>query len=129
MIQIETLEAIDNLDDILTAVPDIDIVWLGTLDVRVSMGLASMAGPEPEFQQAAAKFLSVLKKHNKPKGGIALGPPDVMKEIAKDSSVIFTAVDVMGLMGLAENLPAVKKLFPPEKKMVDAPPTNGEMKK
>ena len=128
MIQIETLEAIDNLDDILTAVPDIDMVWLGTLDVRASMGLASMSGPEPEFLEAAARFGSILKKHNKPRGGIALGPPEVMKTTGKDNCLNFTAVDVMGLMGLADNLPAVKKMFPPEKKMADAP-TNGEVKK
>ena len=127
MIQIETLEAIDNLDDILTAVPDIDIVWLGTLDVRVSMGLATFAGTEPEFVQAAAKFASILKKHNKPRGGTALGPPEVMRESGKDNSLNFIAVDVVGLMGLAGTLPAVKELFPPERKMVDAP-TDDEMK-
>ena len=130
MIQIETLEAIENLDDILTAVPDIDIVWLGTLDVRASMGLETMSGPEPEFVQAVAKFDSILKKHNKPRASVLLGQPEVMKKNGKDNSINFTAIDVLGLMGLTENLPAVKKLFPPEKKMVDAPeaPRNGEMK-
>ena len=128
MIQIETLEAIDNLDDILTAVPDIDVVWLGTLDVRVSMGLTNMAGPEPEFAEAAAKFASILRKHRKPRGGVVLGSPEVMKKNGKDNCLNFTAVDVAGLMGLADSLPSVKKMFPPEKKMVDAP-TNGEVKK
>ena len=120
MIQIETLEAIDNLDAILTAVPDIDIVWLGTLDVRVSMGLATFAGREPEFVQAAAKFASILKKHNKPRGGVALGPPEVMRESGKDNCLNFVAVDVIALMGTANTLAAVKELFPPERKMVDA---------
>ena len=127
MIQIETREAIDNLDDILTAVPDIDIVWLGTLDVRVTMGLASMSGPEPEFAEVSAKFASILKKHNKPRGGVVLGSPEAMKKGGKDNCINFTAVDVMGFMQMADTLPAVKKLFPPKKMMVDAP-TNGEMK-
>lgn len=51
MIQIETVEAIDNLDAILTGLPDIDAVWLGTLNIRVSMDLVTNGegGPEPEY--------------------------------------------------------------------------------
>ena len=39
-IQVESLEGINKLDEILTAVGEhIDSVWLGNLDCRVSMGL------------------------------------------------------------------------------------------
>lgn len=77
MIQIETLEGINNLDAILTECPDVDIVWLGSLDCRVSMNLAAnmgMGGDEPEWQAAEQKFVDTLKKHNKPRGGFGLGP-------------------------------------------------------
>ena len=120
MIQIETLEAVDNLDAILTAVPDIDAVWLGTLDIRVSMGLEAWGGPdvEPEYAQMLAKFEAVLKKHDKPRGGQALGPPEVVREMAKDNSINFIAADALALAGLAEAIPAAREMFPAGRKMV-----------
>jgi 4-hydroxy-2-oxoheptanedioate aldolase len=49
IIQIESLEGIKNLDAILTEAGDhIDSVWIGSLDARVSMGLSSFVGQEPE---------------------------------------------------------------------------------
>lgn len=103
MIQIETLEGINNLDAILTECPDVDIVWLGSLDCRVSMNLAAnmgstlppllipswrqlpwwklltdnvllVGGDEPEWIEAEKKFEETLKKHNKPRGGFGFGP-------------------------------------------------------
>ncbi len=120
MIQIETLEAIDNLDAILTAVPEIDAVWLGMLDVRVSMGLEypGPEQPEPEYLQAVAKFESVLKKHDKPRGGQAFGDPEVMRKSGKDNSLNFVAVDVLALMGLAGQITVARELFPAQRKMV-----------
>lgn len=122
MIQIETVEAIDNLDAILTEVPEIDVVWPGMIDIRVSMGLAAPAvgEPEPEFVKAMAKFESVLRKHDKPRGGVALGPPEVMRELGKDNCISFIAADAMALMGLADVLPLAKEMFPAQKKMADA---------
>lgn len=85
MIQIETLEAINNLDAILTQVPDIDVVWLGSLDVRVSMGLPRRptGEPEPEYLAAVQNFDDTLRKHDKPRGGIAMGPEDVKKQLGQ----------------------------------------------
>jgi 4-hydroxy-2-oxoheptanedioate aldolase len=78
MIQIETLEAINNLDVILTECgKDIDAVWLGTLDVRVSMSLPdpfseNPGGNEEEWVAAVQKYEAVLKKHGMPSAGMAL---------------------------------------------------------
>lgn len=77
MIQIESLAGIHNLDAILTECPDIDIVWLGSLDARVSMNLSVAFGKtndEPEWVEAEALFEATLKKHNKPRAGFGFGP-------------------------------------------------------
>ncbi|CAD6567205.1 MAG: hypothetical protein ASARMPRED_000536 [Alectoria sarmentosa] len=60
----ETTEVNDNLDAILTEVPDIDAVWLGTLDIRVSMDSEATGegDPEPEYSQAVVKFERILNK-------------------------------------------------------------------
>ena len=117
MIQIETMEGIENLDEILTQVEGIDAVWLGTLDLRVSMGLPGMTGEEPEFVAAQERFAEILRKHDKPRGGLALGPPEAMMKTGKDNSLSFVAADVMALGGLAASLGPVKELFPAERKM------------
>lgn len=66
IIQIETLQAIHNLDAILTECGEhIDSVWLGSLDARISMGLPGMGGSEKEWTDAVALYESTLAKHNK----------------------------------------------------------------
>jgi len=133
MIQIETLEGIDNLDDILTQVPDIDAVWLGTLDLRVSMNMVATGfpGPEKEYVDAVKKFEDVLRKHDKPRGGLALGDPEMMMQMGKDNAISFVAADVMALGGLAASLGPVKEMFLAQRKMrggVDSSEESGAAK-
>ncbi|TQS33381.1 hypothetical protein Golomagni_06279, partial [Golovinomyces magnicellulatus] len=112
MIQIETLEGINNLDDILTEVKDIDIVWLGTLDARVSMDLDAGFGAddtEPEWLAAKQKFMDILAKHDKPYGGISFpqppfGSPESLAKAAERMSFIAVAGDVLALQGMATDL-------------------------
>lgn len=119
MIQIETLEGINNLDAILTEVSDIDAIWLGTLDLQVSMGLEATGMPreETEYKEAVEKFDSILRKHDKPRGGLALGPPEVKKAIGKDNSLSFVAADVAALSGMVGDLMETRAMFPAARKM------------
>ncbi|KAL9098868.1 MAG: hypothetical protein Q9187_009584 [Circinaria calcarea] len=115
MIQIETLEAIYNLDAILTQVPDIDAVWLGTLDARISMDLpgnGGMGGTEPEWVDAVATYERVMAKHGIAKAGFAMGPPEVMQKMASDKSFIVVAADVVALAGLVGELGTARSIFP-----------------
>ncbi|KAJ5585113.1 uncharacterized protein N7459_004913 [Penicillium hispanicum] len=110
VIQIESLEGVNNLDAILTEVPDIDAVFLGALDCRVSMGLAGMPD-EPEWHETLAKFNSILKKHNMPCGGLALGPPETMRAMGQGKAMMFVAADTIALQGTVEELKKAREIF------------------
>lgn len=73
ILQIENEEGARNLDAILTEVGDqIDAVWLGSLDTRVSMGLDGFSGPEPRFLEVVDLYRETLKKHDIPQCGMCL---------------------------------------------------------
>jgi 4-hydroxy-2-oxoheptanedioate aldolase len=114
IIQIESLRAIINLDDILTECGDhIDSVWLGSLDARASMGLPGMSGTEPEWLAAVATFDAALRKHDKPYSGFSIpGPPEVMKAAGERKSMLAIGTDISGLMMQIDVLNDARKNFP-----------------
>ncbi|CAP67088.1 uncharacterized protein PODANS_4_4390 [Podospora anserina S mat+] len=106
MVQIESLAGINNLDAILTECPDIDVVWLGALDCRISMNLPANfgMGSEPEWLEAKEKFYTTLKKHNKPLAGFCFAPGDALTEAAQEHSMILHGADVTKLLELQQEL-------------------------
>lgn len=111
MIQIESLEAIKNLDAILTEVPEIDAVWLGALDARVSMGLLSMYGSEPEWLDAVVLYRATVEKHNKPHAGITLAKGDELRKVASKTEMCIIAADTLKLGELMGELAASKEIL------------------
>jgi 4-hydroxy-2-oxoheptanedioate aldolase len=112
-IQTESILGVDNLDAILTEVGQhIDGVWLGTLDLRASMGLDGPYGGEPEFIAAVEKWTNTAKKHNKPIMGFVLGPPEVQAQQAVGKSFLLTGFDFATLMTAAGPLAYVRENFP-----------------
>jgi 4-hydroxy-2-oxoheptanedioate aldolase len=102
VIQIESLEGINNLDEILTELGEhIDSVWLGTLDARVSMSLPGLGGEEPEWIAAVKKYNATLKKHNKGASGFSMGPPEVRATLSRGKSFVVVASDFYAIMGEA----------------------------
>ena len=65
--QIETREAVENLDDILS-VDGIDAVYIGVMDLSYSYGLTAPDFENPEYLGAFEKVLSVADKWKKPAG-------------------------------------------------------------
>jgi 4-hydroxy-2-oxoheptanedioate aldolase len=115
IIQIESLEGIKNLDAILTEVPEIDCVWLGPLDVRVSMGLQGFGvdGADEEEWIAAQKiYYDTIAKHNKPSSGLALGSPQRRQEMGKGKCFVISCTDVSSLMGTLGELAEARQMYP-----------------
>ncbi|KAK3937950.1 Pyruvate/Phosphoenolpyruvate kinase-like domain-containing protein [Diplogelasinospora grovesii] len=114
MIQIESLEGINNLDAILTECPDIDLVWLGSLDCRISMNLPAnggMGGTEPEWLAAVAKFEATLKKHNKPRGGFSFAQGDALRAASEGYAFMLIAADVAKLGEMGQQLADARAVF------------------
>ncbi len=71
-IQIETQEALDNLDEILS-VPGIDACYIGPWDLSVSLGIGIPPDwKAPKYEAAFDKVIEVSTKHGKPAGMFAI---------------------------------------------------------
>jgi 4-hydroxy-2-oxoheptanedioate aldolase len=114
MIQVETVNAINNLDAILTECGHaIDCVWLGSLDCRISMGLTDAFGPEPEWLEVDAKCRATLAKHDMPYAGFAIGTPEQMAALGQGKCVVFTGMDLFAILGAGlGQLQVGRELFP-----------------
>ncbi|MCJ1420840.1 hypothetical protein MMC32_007199 [Xylographa parallela] len=117
MIQIETLEGIHNLDSILTEVPGIDAVWLGTLDLRVSMNLpgnGGMGGAEPEWLDTVKLYNDIMARHpGVAKAGFALPAMPNFEQMAEGKAMVMMAADVSALMGLMASLQTGRQVIKP----------------
>lgn len=97
IIQIESEEGVRNLNAILSAVGDqIDAVWLGTLDLRVSMGFQGFWGTEPSFLDAVNLYREISNKHKMPDSGMCLNG-DWAKGINK--AFVIVGADAFALLG------------------------------
>ena len=65
--QIETREALDNLDDILS-VDGIDSCYVGPADLSISLGFGLPNFENADYVAAMDQILAAAKKHNKPAG-------------------------------------------------------------
>jgi 4-hydroxy-2-oxoheptanedioate aldolase len=62
--QIETATAVDNLDEILS-VPGVDAVYIGPMDLSISLGLPpQMDSDVPAYAEARQRILEACQKHN-----------------------------------------------------------------
>jgi 4-hydroxy-2-oxoheptanedioate aldolase len=63
IVQVETKESVENLDEIL-AVPGVDAAYIGPADLSLSLGLPPASDhDEPEFVEAIERVLDACKRH------------------------------------------------------------------
>jgi len=106
-IQIETKEALDNLDDILS-VPGIDVALVGNDDLSTGMGIPGQFTSDT-YRNAVKNIIICCNKHGV-MPGIAAGDPELVKYWAGHGMKMFwSAADICLLWsGAAQNCAAVR---------------------
>jgi len=93
-IQIETKQAVENIDSIL-ATPGIDMIFLGPMDLHLSLGLnPTLWSEDPTFQAAVKRIHEACRKQNIPLGTISLNAEGARARIADGFTFIGVGTDV-----------------------------------
>lgn len=101
-IQIETVEALSDLDGILS-VPGIDIAVVGNDDLTLGMGIPGQLG-NPLFIDAVMRVIAACQRHNV-LPGIACGEPSLLR-FWKDRGmrVFWCAADIISMWSATRRL-------------------------
>jgi 2-keto-3-deoxy-L-rhamnonate aldolase RhmA len=98
-IQIETQEAVENIDSILDT-PGIDLVFIGPFDLHISLGLPpSLWSDQPTFQAAVAKVIAACQKRNLPYGTLTPNADGANARIAQGFRFIGLGTDIVHMLG------------------------------
>jgi 4-hydroxy-2-oxoheptanedioate aldolase len=102
VLQIETIEAVNHIDEILT-VPGIDMIFVGPNDLASSMGLLGQPG-HPRVEEAIQKVLAATKRAKVPVGTMGFSPEAANRRIEQGFQFIAVASDGSLLSSGAKNI-------------------------
>ena len=95
---IETRQAIDNLDDILS-VPGVDAVYIGPSDLSFALGLPPrMDNEDPLHVETVDKILDACKRHGVAAGSHTGGPAFSRRFLDKGFQMITLTADVQSMI-------------------------------
>jgi len=107
IVQIETRQAVDNFEDIITA-PNIDAWFVGPNDLAASLG--HLGNPNAvEVQEAMDKILKMGIKHDIPGGTLAFSPKKAKAYLEKGYKLIAVGSDDQFLINGASSMLASLK--------------------
>jgi 4-hydroxy-2-oxoheptanedioate aldolase len=92
---IETVEAVENIDEILR-VPGVDLVVLAQFDLSAALGVPGRFDA-PDFVEAVSVIERAVNDRGMPVGGAALTPEQTASLITKGYRVLFHGFDVLML--------------------------------
>jgi len=91
MIQIETPEGVNNIEEILS-VPGIGAIFIGPNDLSMSLGHPNDL-TNPEVEASVQVVLKACQAHKIPCGILATGPADVEKRIREGFRIVTVGLD------------------------------------
>lgn len=105
--QVESLTAIENLDEMLT-VPGIDVIVVGPLDLSISLGIPGQFD-DPRMIAAVDRVIEICKRH-RVTSGIVMAPPEALKPWWEKGMRFFSCGGDTGFLqnGSAANVRAVR---------------------
>jgi 2-keto-3-deoxy-L-rhamnonate aldolase RhmA len=107
VVKIETARGAANADAI-AAVPGIDVLFVGHMDLSVSLGVPGQYD-HPKFVEAHAAVMTACRKHGKAAGCLAATPDLARAWMAKGVRFVMYATDVMLLAnGFRAGLAAIR---------------------
>lgn len=101
LMMIEHIKGVENIDEIL-AVPGVDGIMIGGLDLSGSMGLLGQ-GDHPAVEEAIQKVLAACAKAKIPCGTVDLDPDSAKRRIEQGFTLLIVALDVLNLASAAKS--------------------------
>jgi 2-dehydro-3-deoxyglucarate aldolase/4-hydroxy-2-oxoheptanedioate aldolase len=103
---IETAQGVENVEAI-AALEGVDLVWLGFLDLSISMGIPGQYR-HPEFEKAVSRIVEVCKACKKPAGILSNDPEQAKNYIRQGFQCISYGGDIWLLQrALAEGIRSI----------------------
>lgn len=101
---VETAQALENLEEIVTT-PGLDGVYVGTVDMSISMGLAGLGDLiDPRLQNALNRIVMQIVKHNRI-AGIHAGTIEDATKLSEQGFRLITPInDTRLLRSAAKNV-------------------------
>lgn len=102
ILMIEHIEAVKNIDSIL-AVPGVDAVFIGALDLSGSMGMLGQTS-HPEVEAAIQRVLAACRRTGMPCGAITGSVEQAHQRIEQGFRLLIVGIDVLFMIGAAKNM-------------------------
>jgi 2-keto-3-deoxy-L-rhamnonate aldolase RhmA len=108
VVQIETAEALENLDEIL-GTPGVDVAFVGPTDLTMSLGLIDDRG-NPRVVDAMKKVIDACNRHGKTPGVLAATTDEARRDVKLGFRFIGLGSDIRFMMsGAREFLRAARE--------------------
>lgn len=108
-VQIESRQALQNLDDILS-VPGVDVAFVGPNDLHAQIGLPpSSDGAEPEFMESLERIKAAARKHSVALGIFSGNGEAAAERVRQGFQMISVTTDISSMIAAAtRNLRAAR---------------------